>query len=145
MKYYKTLKVYKASNVMFNPQTMLATSYRWWNMLQKINGKIVFNSYTYSSSTSKHQYKLLNLLHQLNINIDHYIEAPKGLQRLDEARKHYEGTIRVLKMKIASPKTRKTTNAKRQLEIDKYQEKIRIIDSLSNENNVRIQARLGVK
>jgi hypothetical protein len=39
-----------------------AISYKWWTYLKVIDGKLVFNEYRYSVTTSKHQRECLNLL-----------------------------------------------------------------------------------
>lgn len=80
MKYYPRLKIYKASNVTFDPESMVADSYNWWNFVQKINGYVVFNNYFYSRSTRKHQAKVRSVLNQLNINIDVEVNISMGLQ-----------------------------------------------------------------
>lgn len=67
MKYFKRLGVYKASNVHFNPAAMVAVSYDWWHFVREIEGKVIFNDYSYSISTSKHQRKVEKLLEELNI------------------------------------------------------------------------------
>lgn len=80
MKYYKRLNVYKASNVSFEPDSIAAYSYDWWQFVRVVNGSVVFNDYSYSPSTRKHQYKVRSLLNQLNINIDLVINTRAGLQ-----------------------------------------------------------------
>lgn len=79
MKYYKRLKIYKAPNVTFNPETLEAFSYEWWKFVAKIEGKIVFNNYSYSQSTSKHQIKVRRLLDQLGIKIDISMPLPNSI------------------------------------------------------------------
>lgn len=80
MKFYKRLGIYKASNVEFNPDTLSAYSYNWWRFVAKVDGKVVFNNYRYSASTSKHQSKVRALLNELGIKIDYYMPIPKGIQ-----------------------------------------------------------------
>lgn len=72
MRYYPRLKVYKNTNNTnyFDPQTMEATSYNWWVYLKRINGKLIFNNYSYSNSTCKHQNHLWSVLNALNIKPD---------------------------------------------------------------------------
>ncbi len=79
MKYYKKLKLYKASNVIFDPINFTATSYNWWYFVRKIQGKVVFNNYRYSVSTAKHQYKMWRLLHELGIKVDLVITTNKSI------------------------------------------------------------------
>lgn len=81
MKYYKRLKLYKASNVTFDPATCRAYSYDWWRFVDRVDGKVVFNNHRYSNSTAKHQSKVHGLLRELGIKIDLYVDCPTGLQR----------------------------------------------------------------
>jgi hypothetical protein len=60
MKYYSRLKIYKASNVTLDKNEISAYSYRWWKFLTVHNGVVVFNRAYYSSSTNRHQSKVLN-------------------------------------------------------------------------------------
>lgn len=85
MKHYKRLNEYKASNVKFDIGTNIATSYNWWQFVKPIGGKLVFNNYSYSNSTCKHQSKVSRLLDDLGLTIDIVVNAPKGLQDLQEA------------------------------------------------------------
>jgi len=81
MKYMKRANIYQASNynVTFDPNKIEARSYRWWVFVAKVEGKIIFNNYRYSNSTSKHQSKVRSLLNELNIKIDVEMPVPKGL------------------------------------------------------------------
>lgn len=79
MKYFKRLKIYKASAVTFNPETLNAYSYEWWRFVAKVENKIVFNNYYYSPSTRKHQAKVRSLLHDLGIKIDITMPLHKGI------------------------------------------------------------------
>jgi hypothetical protein len=84
MKWFKRLKIYKASNLTFNPLTRTAHSYGWWRFVSVIEGKLVFNNYSYSNSTSKHQHKVRRLLNELGIKIDLDIAVPEGLQNYSD-------------------------------------------------------------
>lgn len=81
----KRANIYQASNynVTFNPKTLEAHSYKWWKFVAKIDGKIVFNNFRYSVSTSKHQSKVRSLLNQLGIKIDLELPLPKGINSND--------------------------------------------------------------
>ncbi len=70
MKYFKRLKIYKASSVAFDAENVEASSYGWWKFVSKINGFVVFNNYNYSPSTCKHQSKVRRLMADLGIKID---------------------------------------------------------------------------
>ena len=116
MKYFTRLKVYKASNVLFNPETIEAFSYDWWQFVKVINNKVVFNNYNYSNSTCKHQNKVRSLLRQLNITIDLEVSCPKGLQRsdyLNDILNNLTDRINILKNEIAKPKSRQIKNFER--------------------------------
>lgn len=81
MKHMKRKNVYQCSNYncVFDPKTNTATSYSWWVFVSQIEGKVVFNNYRYSNSTSKHQSKVRRLLDSLNIKIDVELPVPQGL------------------------------------------------------------------
>lgn len=82
MKLMKRSGIYQASNwnVTFNPATKEAYSYKWWKFVAIVEGKLVFNDYRYSNSTSKHQSKVLGLLNDLGIKIDLSLPIPKGIE-----------------------------------------------------------------
>lgn len=77
--------IFKRGSLILNPQTMIATSYDWYNIAQVIKGKLVLNTYSYSVSTTKHVYQLRSLFSQLNLDYV-TLEAPRGLQNLDRAK-----------------------------------------------------------
>lgn len=79
MKLMKRTGIYQASNVSFDPKTVEAHSYRWWKFVGIVEGKVVFNDYRYSNTTSKHQSKVRSLLQQLGIDVDLYLPLPKGI------------------------------------------------------------------
>jgi hypothetical protein len=80
MRYYKRLKIYKASNVTFNPQTMEAHSYVWWKFVALVDGKVVFNNYRYSPSTGQHQSKIRRVMDELGIKVDMFLPIPEGIK-----------------------------------------------------------------
>ena len=81
MKFMKRANIYQASNynVTFDPDKTEGRSYKWWVFVTKVEGKMIFNNYRYSVSTSKHQSKVRSLLNQLNIKIDIEMPLPNGL------------------------------------------------------------------
>ena len=117
MKYYKRLKVYKANNVYFNPETIEAESYGWWEFLKVIGGKVVFNDYRYSVTTTKHQSKVKGLLRGLDIKVDLYVQAPEGLQSLQSAITYIDYQIEKLQAEIDKPRSHRAKNDKRETEI----------------------------
>lgn len=68
MKWRPRLKIYTGGqNNEFNPETFEARSYRWWVYVKKIKGRVIFNNYSYSSTTSSHQYNMRELLKSLKV------------------------------------------------------------------------------
>lgn len=136
MKYMKRDKVYKAANVTFNPKTKEAYSYDWWRFVQPYKGGVIFNSYGYSPTTIKHQYKLRRLLQQLDIPIVLDVKAPGGLQDLGSAIDLYESQIKNLQALIAKPGTRKAKNEERKQEIAVLLFKLDEVNKLIKESKV---------
>lgn len=133
MKYMKRAKIYKASNVTFDPETCQAYSYDWWRFVDRINGKVVFNDFSYSLTTCRHQSKVRGLLRQLGIEINLYVECPKGLQErgaLEGAIRRYNNQIESLRAAIAKPRSREKTNFDRLHSISSLQRKIVSIEQL---------------
>lgn len=130
IKFFKKLNIFKASNVSFDPETYEAHSYRWWLFVKVIGDKVVFNDYSYSPSTSKHQNKVRSLLNQLGINVDVCIHAPKGLQDLDSALNYYGYEIKQLREAMANPKSRKAKNLERIAEIEALEARIEQVEKL---------------
>jgi hypothetical protein len=79
MKYMKRAGIYKAANVTFDPIKVQAYSYSWWRFVGIVEGKVVFNNYRYSSTTSKHQSKVRNLMKELGIKIDFELPLRQGI------------------------------------------------------------------
>ncbi len=118
--------VYKASNVTFDPNAMTATSYDWWRFVQKVDDKIIFNDYRYSNTTSKHQHKVLRLLHWKRDDMI-FLAVPKGLQdptRRESAIAYYQSQINDLREMIERPRSRKDKNLERIREIQRLEYKI---------------------
>lgn len=70
MKYFKRLGLYKASNVTFNPKTLSAHSYDWWEFVKQVDGKVLFNTYRYSPTTARHQWKVRKLMDSLGVSFE---------------------------------------------------------------------------
>lgn len=66
-------------NNKFDPNQFEATSYNWWTYVSKINGKVVFNAYPYSSTTQNHQRNMRALLKRLKIKIDVTVSMRQSL------------------------------------------------------------------
>jgi len=124
LKFYSRLNMFKGNNVSFNPKTKTAKSYNWWEFVKVIGGKLVFNHYHYSQSTSKHQSKVRNLLDQLNIPVDIYVEAPKGLQNLDDSIKYMGRRIATLELEQSKGKKKSWAYENRSNQIKAFRESI---------------------
>jgi hypothetical protein len=70
MKYKPRKKIFEGSNCSFDPALKQAFSYGWWPMLYEINGLVVRNTFNYSPSTCKHQYKLNACLDSIGLKPD---------------------------------------------------------------------------
>lgn len=117
MKLMKRSGLYQASNynVTFNPETLEAYSYKWWRFVAKVDGKILFNEYRYSNSTSKHQSKVRALLEDLGIKIDVTLQLPRGIrhdQTLQELYIEAEETLCDLYLKEQVKKQERYQRAK---------------------------------
>ena len=138
MKYYKRLKLYKASNVSFNPEKCLALSYDWWQFVKRIGGKIVVNSYRYSPTTGNHQNKVSRLMRQLGIEPDAIIECPAGLQDLSSAKGYYEYCIKGLQEAMAKQRSHVAKNIERKCSIKNYEIMLATINALIDEENKHV-------
>lgn len=65
------LKVYRSSpKNTFEPESFEARSYGHWCYMTKIKGQIVFNDYSYSMTTNKHQWEMKSFMREtLKINM----------------------------------------------------------------------------
>jgi hypothetical protein len=120
MKYSKKRARYEGSNVWFDKETMTAKSYDWWVFVARIGGLVVFNTHSYSSSTGGHQRKVRALLEQLNINIDLCIDAPQGLQKIDEAISHQNSLIQAIEAKLVKGRANKRESRLEAIEMYKH-------------------------
>lgn len=119
MVYRKRAGIFKNSTgtVSFDPKAMEAYSYEWWLFVAKIKGKVVFNSYSYSPTTSGHQSAVRRLLESLGIKIDLEIQARQGLQDLESALSDYESELKDLQAKLASKRTKAEVNERRAVRV----------------------------
>jgi hypothetical protein len=84
--YQSRNKVFKDcnGNCTFDPVTLQAHSYKHWRFVDVIKGKVVFNNYRYSQTTTTHQYAVRNLLENLGITIDFEISMSEGLNHFKD-------------------------------------------------------------
>ena len=132
LKYYKRLNVYKNSNgtCKLDMNNFVATSYNWWEFVKKINGRVVYNYYPYSNSTSRHQRDVLNLLFSLGISVDIKICSPRGLQNLEPAINNYKNVIIAFQKEIDNPRSHIQTNFIRAEKIKQVKKELKIVQEL---------------
>lgn len=130
MKHLQKTNELKASNLVFNLNTLEGFSYKWYKIAMPLSqNEILVNNYNYSPTTVKHFYKLIKELKSRGFNIK-TIEAPMGLQDLTEAWDHYIRKIENLTAEINKKGSRKSTNEIRKDQIMKYKAKIQFIKDL---------------
>lgn len=133
MKYFPRLGLYKASNVTFNPRNLEAYSYSWWQFVKIIDDVLVFNSYTYSNTTTRHQWKVRHVLRELGYTEWLEIESPRGLQDLSSAVRHYEQLIQSAHEYLAKPRIRETSKFRLLGQIDHYEAQLDRVRMLMGE------------
>lgn len=100
MKFYKRLNHYKASNVILDLNELNAYSYEHWMFLTQVNTKLIFNSSTYSVSTTRHQTKVMRVLDKLGIKVD--LMLYNTLCSLDDPSRAIHAEIKELQEKIVN-------------------------------------------
>jgi len=101
--------------------------------VRNVNGKVLFNNYSYSNSTAKHQHKLRSLLSDLGIEVDLFVHAPWGLQNLDAALQWHRNYIQKLGRDMAKRGSRKEKNEWRWREAVRH---MYIVEELQQLNNL---------
>lgn len=130
LKYFSRLKIYKnySGTNRFNPETFKAYSYEWWCFVMKHPTLgIIFNDFSYSVTTRKHQSQMRTLLRNLGHEIAFTIEAPKGLQDLKSALEYAESRLTNARAELVKPKRHKRLDVERQAKVDAIQKEICII------------------
>lgn len=130
LKFYPRLKIYKYRDLVLNPETQTATSYRWYEIYKVINGIRCLNTYGYSVTTSKHVGILRNHFRTWDNDSIFQFNAPNGLQDLDSAIKHYTSKIDTLRNDMYKPRSHKAKNQERLETIIHYERIIAKIESL---------------
>ncbi len=124
----KTKNIYKANNVTLDIDNMTAFSYGWWQFVTKKNGKVFFNSYAYSSTTRRHQSKVLQVMQDNDIKIDHTFTSRVGFQDsgvVESGIELYEAKILELTKAIDKPRSQAAKNLERAKTIKEYKSKIK--------------------
>ena len=131
MKYAPRLGIFKAANVTFDPSRCVGKSYDWWIFVTRTStGKVVFNNYTYSPTTTRHQSKMRDLLKSIGVRVDAEIESPDGLQSPESAIALYGKRIQALHDAIGKKGSRKAKNAERLKAIAMFQKRIGLVKTL---------------
>ena len=134
MKHFKRANIYKNHNGSnrFDPVKFEAVSYDWWIYVKDFNGIKVFNTYSYSPTTCKHQSNMRGLLMDLNERLEVYweLEVPRGLQDLKSGVEYYKSKIETLQELISKPRTHKAKNEERRAIISQYETKIEMLNRL---------------
>lgn len=134
MRYLKTKNQSKASNFMFDHNTLQAWSYDWWCFSAKYKNKLIFNNSYYSNTTNRHQSKAKGLL---AFDIDIELRYTTCNLTSVESALNYEVVATKFQIKklirdIRKPRTHKAKNIERKLEIKKLIKHISEIRFLLN-------------
>lgn len=130
MRHLKRANQYKAGTLTIHAgKENHATSYEWYVIGHNFKdiGYIV-NDYFYSPSTIQQAGKLKKFLGYTGFTT---LEAPKGLQDMDAAIKHYEYMIAERIELINKKGTRKSTNERRREEIETFKNKIELCNKIN--------------
>jgi ribosomal protein L14E/L6E/L27E len=111
-RYCKSRNRYEKSNLWIDLEKMVGYSYNWYRILDKIDGIVVLNIYSYSRTTVRHFGEIAHVLRCLDQNYV-TIEAPRGLKNLDASVALYRSRIDQIKADIAAPRSRAKTNIER--------------------------------
>lgn len=131
--YYNSTKSNKV-----NVDTFEAWSYGWWKYATIYNGIKIFNNYTYSATTAKHQSdarSLFNYNYDLVLQYtDKSLDTPVNALR-DEIECLRNESKNLLTL-IKKPRTQKKKNAKRALQITQNAKTIQKLKELLQKGNV---------
>jgi hypothetical protein len=120
---------YKGSN-WFDLETLEARSYNWWPYLKKTRIGLVYNNYTFSNCTSKHQDELSWLLSKLRIKVDYALEFPRGIGENSAALKYYYTNLIQTQIELDRKNRKKDNDATRLSEIKAIRKNIAILRRL---------------
>ena len=130
MRYIKTQKTYKASNVFVTidheKRYYAACSYNWWQFVAVYNDKVIFNNHRYSTSTAAQQNKVRTILEGEGVHIDHFVDSRASLtcDWKGCAVSQLIVQINMLRDKIKKKGKRKAKNVEREAMIELYNAKM---------------------
>jgi hypothetical protein len=132
MRYFPRLKVFKNSSGTNVFDGHEARSYGWYTYAVKLlDGRVVVNGCKYSAATAKHILSGCHIIDAPEI----YVDAPRGLNDQDAARRHIEHKIAELEAELANPR-----NRDRQRRIDaiaRYKTQLTNLDILAADYSAR--------
>jgi hypothetical protein len=117
----------------FDLEKVKAQSYKWWQFVDKIDDKVIFNWYNYSRTTRKHQWNTSSLMKQLGVKVDYKVKCRLGLQTSEgymSAIEDYKYEIKTIQALIVKPKSHKAKNIKRLQDIKVIKDDIKLLKRL---------------
>jgi len=134
--YKKGRNSYESStkNCTYYVDSKKAYSYNWWLFCTERKGKIIFNDYNYSNTTTNHQWSVKNVLTTLGLKSDICIQTHQSLDRLDLCAIELESNILKTLDSILKPGTRATTNSSRLKRVNALVEQIKALKTVMNVN-----------
>lgn len=132
MKKLKTRNEYVGCNrkCRFYADEIKATSYGHWVFVMVVDGKVVFNNYNYSSTTSRHQSEIRWLLRELGIKVDITVNFRDSLTEYNVKSQGLKAYYRTAIAKIVenhTPRIRKTTKEKNKSTIQYCKDRIKAL------------------
>jgi hypothetical protein len=124
----------------FEPKTFQARSYSHWKYVDKIKNFVVFNDYSYSATTSKHQFKMRHFLRtELGVNMDKvvYINQPESLDRgifLDS----FYATLALAEFRLKLPNRRAAFYKDQKSIIDNCKKNIKVLKNLGATAKIKL-------
>lgn len=96
----------------YDPVNETAYSYSWWRFVERINGELIFNNYSYSSQTNAHQSAVQDILRSMNKEY-RIVDAPQGLNNLTDSWLVYYNMACKLEVEMSRPRSQFEKNMKR--------------------------------
>ena len=141
MHYYKRLKIFKSKRCTFDPHSMSAWSYNWWEFVACIDGKVVFNNASYSMQTGIQQRKVRELLNCLGVKY-RTVYIKSGLQSLSKEGEWLKYKITELNAAINKPRSQKRANKWRVARIKFLNKEIENLKILSRKKRTEFKGKL---
>lgn len=140
MEFKPRLKVYKGSNGknVFNPEKFEATSYSWWVYVRKIKNRVVFNDYSYSKTTNKHQHEMQYFLRtELKVENIIFVNQKQSLTNGLFLDSDY-GTLALAEFRLSLPNRKPQFYVEQKNIIDNCKKQIAILKKLGAESKTTL-------